>query len=77
MSQIIMRGKELIRISQKDQKKIEKSTNNGLTWMTRYGGSSSTGEFQDLTDTGKEILGTTSKGLFKSMNDGLTWSKKS
>lgn len=76
MSQIITRGKELIRISPKDNKKLEKSTNGGVSWTSKFGGSSAVGEFQDLTDIGKEILGTTSKGLFKSTNDGISWTKK-
>lgn len=73
---MINKGKELIRINPKDAKKLEYSTNSGITWITRYSGSSSQGEFQDLTDCGKEILGTTSKGLFYSTNDGITWIKR-
>ena len=53
MSQIITRGKELIRIFPKDNKKLEKSTNGGVSWITKFSGSSSVGEFQDLTDFGK------------------------
>lgn len=77
MSQIITRGKELLRISPKDNKKLEKSSNGGVSWITKFSGSSSVGEFQDLTDVGKEILATTSKGLFKSTNDGVSWMRKS
>ncbi len=76
MSVMINRGKELLRISHKDAKKIEYSTNNGRTWHTRFSGSSSAGEFQDLTDNGKEILGITSKGLYYSTNDGRTFHKR-
>lgn len=64
MSQMINRGKELIRISSKDDKKLEYSTNDGRSWLTRYSGSSIQGAFQELTDNGKEILATTEKGLF-------------
>ena len=70
---MINRGKELIRISPKDNKRIEYSTNQGRSWMLRYSGSSSTGAFSDLMDGGKEILGTTEKGLFYSTNDGRSW----
>ncbi|MRX48265.1 beta propeller repeat protein [Pedobacter puniceum] len=77
MAQIINTGKELIRISSKQQNKIEYSTNDGRTWVLRYSGSSSTGDFQDLTDNGKEILATTSKGLYYSTNGGRTWGKRS
>ena len=74
---MINRGKELVRISPIDAKKIEYSTTSGRTWSTRYSGSSSTGEFSDLTDNGKEILGITNKGLYYSTSDGRTWSKRS
>ena len=77
MSTMINRGKERIRISPKDNKKIEYSTTSGRTWIVRNGGSSIQGEFQDLTDNGKEILGMTSKGLFYSTTDGRTWIRRS
>lgn len=76
MSQMLNRGKELIRISPKDSKKLEYSTNDGRSWITRYSGSSSQGTFQDLTDNGKEILATTEKGLFYSTNDGRSWIRR-
>jgi len=77
MSTMIKLGNELLRISPKDSQKLEYSTNNGNNWYTRYSGSSSTGNFQDLTDSGKEILGTTSKGLYYSTNKGNNWYKRS
>lgn len=76
MSLMINREKELIRISPKSPAKLEYSTNGGRTWSTRYSGSTP-GDFLDLTDNGKEILATTSKGLFYSTNEGRTWSKRS
>lgn len=76
MGQMINRGKEMIRISPKQANKIEYSTNDGRSWMTRYSGSSC-GNFSDLVDNGKEILGTTSKGLYYSTNDGRSWMKRS
>lgn len=75
MSTMIKKGKEFIRISPKDPKRIEYSTNDGRSWSTRYSGSIP-GEFNDLTDNGKEILGLTSKGLFYSTNEGRSWSKR-
>jgi hypothetical protein len=44
--------------------------------MQRYSGSSC-GDFEDLTDNGKEILATTSKGIYYSTNDGRSWFKRS
>lgn len=73
---MINRGKEIIRISPKQQNKLEYSTNDGRTWNARYSGSSY-GDFQDLTDNGKEILGQTTKGLYYSSNEGRTWNKRS
>ena len=72
---MINRGKELIRISPKQQNKIEYSTNDGRTWNTRYSGGSP-GDFQDLIDNSKEILAQTSKGLYYSTNDGRTWNRR-
>jgi hypothetical protein len=76
MSTMLNLGKELLRISPKDSQKLEYSTNNGSSWNTRYSGSSSTGNFSDLTDAGKEILGTTSRGLYYSTNKGSSWNKR-
>lgn len=70
---MINREKEMLRISPKDSKKIEYSTNQGRTWIVRYSGSSNTGAFSDLMDAGKEILGTINKWLYYSANDGRTW----
>ena len=70
---MINREKEMFRISPKDSKKIEYSTNQGRTWIVRYSGSSNTGAFSDLMDAGKEILGTINKWLYYSTNDGRTW----
>lgn len=75
MSQMINRGKELIRISPKTATKLEYSTNDGRNWITRYS-SSSCGDFYDLTDNGKEILAQTSKGLYYSRNEGRNWIKR-
>ncbi|MBR8731457.1 hypothetical protein IX308_000992 [Porphyromonas levii] len=77
MSQMIVRGKEMLRISPKDSKKLEFSTNDGRTWNTRFSGATNVGEFIDLTDVGKEVLAQTTKGLFFSKNDGRTWNKRS
>lgn len=76
MSQMIKRGKELIRISPKSATKIEYSTNDGRTWIPRYS-SSMYGDFEDLMDNGREILAQTSKGLYCSTNEGRTWFKRS
>jgi hypothetical protein len=76
MAQMIVRGKEMIRIHPTTKTKIEYSTNDGRSWMSRCN-NSSYGDFSDLTDNGKEILGTTSKGLYYSSNEGRSWMKRS
>jgi hypothetical protein len=75
MSQMINRNGELIRINPKKNNQIEYSTTNGRSWHTRYS-SSSSGDFQDLIDNGKEILANTTKGLFYSTTDGMSWHKR-
>ena len=76
MAQMIVKGKEMIRINPTTKNKIEYSTNDGRSWMARST-SASYGDFSDLTDNGKEILGLTSKGLYYSTNDGRSWMKRS
>lgn len=76
MCLMINRGGELIRISPKDPDKLEYSTNDGRSWMTRYSGGSA-GRFEDLTDNGKEILAMTSKGLYYTRDEGRSWMKRS
>jgi hypothetical protein len=75
MAQMIIKGKEMIRINPSNKQKLEYSTNDGRTWMSRHNGSSY-GDFSDLVDNGKELLATTSKGLCYSKNDGRTWMKR-
>ena len=66
----------MIRINPKNAARLEVSTNQGRSWTTRYSGTSC-GDFNDLADNGKEILATTSNGLFVSRNQGRSWSKRS
>lgn len=75
MSQMIKRGKEIIRICPSNKQKIECSTNDGRSW-SRYL-NSACGDFTEFTDNGKEILGVTSKGLYYSTSEGRSWSKRS
>jgi hypothetical protein len=77
MGLMVNTGKELIRINPKDPTKLEYSTNGGSSWNHRYSASSSMGDFQELTDGGKEILGTTTKGLYYSTNGGSSWNHRS
>lgn len=75
MSQMITKDNELIRINPANSTKIEYSTTSGRSWHLRYSGSSC-GNFQDLIYNGKEILATTSKGLYYSTTNGRSWHRR-
>ena len=74
MSLMIKRGNELIRINTQ-KNTIEFSTRDGRNWNTRFS-SGLCGTFYDLTDNGREILATTSKGLYFSRDEGRNWNKR-
>ena len=76
MSRMINYGGELIRISPKDNKKLDFSRNNGLSWNHRFTSNDSVGKFLDLMDNGDEMLATTDKGLFYSRNKGVSWNAR-
>ena len=71
MSQMIQRGREIIRINAQ-RNYIEYSTDGGRSWHSRYT-SSFCGTFVDLLDYGRDILACTSKGLYYSSDDGRSW----
>ncbi len=75
MSHLIQHGRELIRISPRDARKLEFSVNGGRVWLTRCI-STIYGKFLDLNDSGNEILAQTEKGLYASRNDGRTWLRR-
>ena len=73
MPTMISLGGELIRISPKDNKRLEYSRNNGVSWNLRFAGNNICGAFSDLMDNGSELLATCEKGLFYSRNKGISW----
>ena len=75
MPSMLIFEKEMIRINPKNTTRLEVSTTLGRSWTTRYSGTSC-GNFNDLADNGKEILATTSNGLFVSRNQGRSWTKR-
>ena len=77
MPQLIVKDGEMIRISPKNKRRLEVSTNNGGSWMTRCAGAANTGEFLDLVDNGTELIATTENGLFFSTNNGESWIRRS
>lgn len=72
MSQIIVVGKEMLRISPKNPNHVEYSYNGGRSWLVRYIGSTP-GAFKDLQVIGSEIIALTAKGTFYSKDQGRTW----
>lgn len=74
MAQIINFGNELIRINT-EKNTIEYSLNQGRTWFARCA-SSSYGDFIQLYFDGKNLMATTSKGVYYSTNEGRTWLKR-
>ena len=76
MSQMIRRGRELIRIAPTDPGRLEFSTNEGRVWMTRCRAVQFR-SFLELFDSGNEILARTEKGLFFSRNEGRVWMLRS
>lgn len=75
MAEIISRKNELIRINPTKRTKLEYSRDVGRIWNGRFS-NTVCGDFIDLADAGKEILATTSKGLYFSRNGGSTWLKQ-
>ena len=51
------------------------SSTEGKTFNPRYTGSGC-GQFLNLQDNGREIIATTSNGLYRSENEGKTWLKR-
>jgi len=74
MPQIVSIGGELVRINPSNNH-IERSTNGGRSWMTRYTGSYC-GEFLDLLEFDGRLLACTDKGIYCSSNNGASWMAK-
>lgn len=75
MATMISYGNELLRISPKNNSRLEYSKNGGTSWNSRCT-SSSYGEFIDLLQYGSELLAVTSKGIYYSKNAGISWNSR-
>ena len=73
MPKLIKCGNEMLRISSKG---IERSTERGHMWTTRYLTSSSCGTFVDLLPYENELLAVTSRGIYYSIDGGRTWNRR-
>lgn len=71
MPQLITYGNELIRINPSNNR-IEFSSNRGVSWISRYNGSSC-GTFRDLLQYNGKIIAATDKGIYFSSNKGVSW----
>ena len=69
MPQLITNGNELIRINPANNH-IEYSTNRGITWMSRYSGSTC-GVFRDLLPYNGKMIALTDMGVYYSSNKGI------
>ena len=76
MSQLVFHEGELLRISPKNKKEIEISTNKGRSWHSRFIGGVY-GDFVDLLLLEDELLAQTSRGLYYSKDMGRSWMKRS
>lgn len=76
MSQLITHNGVLVRINPERRNRIEVSKDGGRIWMKRYEGMMF-GDFVDLNDAGVEIIASTTKGVYASNDEGLTWRKRS
>ena len=74
MPQLITYGNELIRINPANNR-IEYSTNRGISWMSRYSGSSC-GTFRALLPYNGKIIAITDKGVYYSTNEGISWMRR-
>ena len=74
MPQLRTYNNELIRINPVNNR-IEYSTNRGISWMSRYSGSSC-GTFRDLVPYNGKIIAITDKGVYYSFNKGIAWMRR-
>lgn len=72
MPTLIRFGSELLRINPAKPTNIEYSTNEGRSWLTRWG-QAGFGNFVDLLPFGNEVLAITDKGIAYSSNAGRSW----
>ncbi len=77
MSLMIKRGGELFRVSPKNSKDIEYSTDNGRYWKQKSVDVGRAGRFYCLLDNGSELLALTDDGVYYSTDEGRYWKKRS
>lgn len=75
MSQVIYIGLKLIKIPPENRFQLISSDNAGVSWQIIFEGSNETGEFFELGNKSNIVFAKTSKGTFRSVTEGRTWTK--
>lgn len=75
MSQVIYIGLKLIKIPTENRFQLISSDNAGISWQIIFEGTDEMGEFFELGMKGKIVFAKTSKGTFRSVTEGRTWTK--
>jgi hypothetical protein len=73
MSQIVYIGIKLIKISPENPFQLLISANAGISWNVAFHGSEILGEFIELGKRDLTVYAKTSKGRFRSTNEGRDW----
>ncbi len=75
MSQVIYIGLKLIKIPAENRFQLISSDNAGISWQIIFEGADEMGEFFELGMKAKIVFAKTSKGKFRSVTEGRTWTK--
>lgn len=75
MSQVIYIGLKLIKIPAENRFQLISSDNAGISWQIIFEGSNEIGEFFELGNKSNIVFAKTSKGTFRSVTEGRSWTK--
>lgn len=75
MSQVIYIGLKLIKIPAENRFQLISSDNAGISWQIIFERADDMGEFFELGNKSNIVFSKTSKGTFRSVTEGRTWTK--